>query len=282
MRSQCCHIVMSQIHKMITSPWGHSAVTEWCSPGEVIMMSLWYRNYDITCVTCVWGHYDMSLPHHHEVRVLSQYDVTETWYDYIIMRSQCRHSVMSQIHKMTKSPWGHSFVTEWCSPCEVIMISLWYRNYDITCVTCLWGHCDMSLTHHHEVIVLSQYNVTDTWDDYITMRSQCHHSVMSQIHEMTTSSWGHSVVTGRCSPCEIIMISKLWHHQCAIFVRSQWYKLSTSPWGHNVVTVWCHRYWRWPDHHEVTVLSHDDAHLMRSLWCPHDIKIMTSHVWDVS
>ena len=30
----------------------------------------------------------------------------------------------------------------------------------------------MRLTHHHEVIVLAQYDVTDTWDDYITLRSQ--------------------------------------------------------------------------------------------------------------
>ena len=45
----------------------------------------------------------------------------------------------------------------------------------------------MSLPRHHEVIVLSQYDVTETLDDYITMRSQCLHSVMSQMHEMTTS-----------------------------------------------------------------------------------------------
>ena len=156
-----------------------------------------------------------------------------------------------------------------------------YQNCDITIVRFVWGHSDTSWAHHHDVTILSQYDVSDTQDDYVTMRSQCCHSVMSQIHGMTTSSWGYSVVTGRCSPCEIIMIAKLWHHQCDVFVRSQWYKLSTSPWGHSVVTVWCHRYSMWPHHHEVTLLSQDDAHLVRSLWCPHDIKIMTSYVWDV-
>ena len=145
----------------------------------------------------------------------------------------------------------------------------------------VWGHSDTSWAHHHDVTILSHYDFTDTQDDYVTIRSQCRHSVMSQIYDMSTSSWGHSVVTGRCSPCEIIMISKLWHYQCDVFVRSQWYKLSTSPWGHSAVTVWCHKYSRWLHHHEVTVLSHDDAHLMRSLWCTHDIKIMTSHVSDV-
>ena len=120
-------------------------------------------------------------------------------------------------------------------------------------------------------------------------------SVMSQIYEMTTSSWGHSVVTGRCSPCEIAMISKLWHHHCEICVRSQWYKLNTSPWCHNIVTIWCHRYTRWLRHHEVTVLPQcdvtdtwDDHIIMRSqcclrtmltMWDHYDIKIMTSPVW---
>ena len=209
---------------------------------------------------------------------------------------------------MTTSSWGHSVVTGRCSPCEIIIMALWYQNYDITSLRCLWGHSDTSWAHQHEVTVLSQYNVTDTQDNHITLMTQwCHSmmsqvmemsviSVMSQIYEMTTSWWCHSVVTGRCSPCEIIMISKLWHHHCEICVRSQWYKLSTSPWCHNIVTIWCHRYTRWPRHHEVTVSSRcdvtdtwDDHIIMRSqcchrtmltMWDHYDIKIMTCDMWD--
>ena len=190
---------------------------------------------------------------------------------------------MSQIHEMTTSPWGHSVVTVLCP------------RY-------------MRWPHHHEVTVLSQYDVTNTQDDHITLRTQwCHSmmsqviemsviSVMSQIYEMTTSSWGHSVVTGQCSPCEIIMISKSWHHNCEICGRSQWYKLSTSPWCHNIVTIWCHRYTWWLRHHEGTVSSQcdvtdtwDDHIIMRSqcchrtmltMWDHYYIKIMTSPVWD--
>ena len=296
---------------MTKSSWGHSVVTGRCSPCEIIIMALWYQNYDITSLRCLWGNSDTSWAHQHEVTVLSQYNVTDTQDDHITLRTQWCHSmmsqvmemivisVMSQIYEMTTSSWGRSVVTGRCSPCEIIMISklwhnhceicvrsqwyklstspwchnivtiwchrytslttspwghsvvtmwchrymrwphhhevtvlsqddahhvrsLWYQNYDITIVRFVWGHSDTSWAHHHDVTILWQYDVTDTQDDYVTMRSQCRHNVMSQIHEMTTSSWGHSVVTGRCSPCEIIMISKLCHHQCEIFVRSQW------------------------------------------------------------
>ena len=200
--------------------------------------------------------------------------------------------------------WCHRY-TRWPHHHEVAVLSqdaahhvrsLWYQNYDITIVRFVWGHSDTSWAHHHDVPILWQYDVTDTQNDYVTMRSQCRHNVMSQIHEMTTSSWGHSVVTGRCSPCEIIMISNLWHHHCEICVRSQWYKLSASPWCHNIVTIWCHRYTRWLRHHEVTVSSQcdvtdtwDDHIIMRSqcchrtmltMWDHYDIKIMPSPVWD--
>ena len=47
---------------------------------------------------------------------------------------------------------------------------------------------------------------------------------------------------------------------------SQIHEMTTSPWGHSVITVWCHRYLRWPHHHEVTVLSQDDVHHVISSW----------------
>ena len=160
------------------------------------MNSLWYRNYDITCMSCLWGHSDTSWPHHHEVIALSQYDVTDTQDDHITMRSQCCHrmmltmwdhydskimtspvwnccevtvievehitlrsqcchSIMSQVHEMIKSSWSHSDVTGRWPPCEVIMMSSWYQNYDITCVRCLLGHSDKSLPHRCEGTVLS-------------------------------------------------------------------------------------------------------------------------------
>ena len=156
MWSQCCHIVMSQIHEMTTSPWGYSVVTDWCSPCEVIMMSFWYRNYN---------HY------------------------------MCDLFVMSMWYEFTTSPWGHSVVTVWC-------------------------HRYMRWLHHHEVTVSSQCDVTDILDDQIIMRSQCCHRTMltmwdhynglmisklwhhkfemfvrSQWYKLSTSAWGHSVVT---------------------------------------------------------------------------------------
>ena len=150
MRSQCGHSMMSQIHKITTSLWGHSVVALWC------------------------------------------------------------HRYMD----MTTSPWDHSVVTERCSPCDVNMMSLWYRNYDITCMSCLWGHSDTSWPHHHEVIVLSQYDVTDTQDDHITMRSQC-------CHRMMLTLW---------CPVDITMISLLSHHTCEFCVMSLWYWRDITCW----------------------------------------------------
>ena len=115
------------------------------------------------------------------------------------------------------------------------------------------------------------------------MRSQCCRIVMSQIH-------GYDHITMRSQCChrtmltmwchyDVSMISKLWHHMYELFVRSQWHELTTSLWGHSVVTVWCHRYTRWPHHHEVTVLSQDDAHSVMSSWHHYDITIKSSYVW---
>ena len=95
------------------------------------------------------------------------------------------------------------------------------------------------------------------------MRSHCCHRTM-------LTMWCHY---------DVSMISKLWHHMYELLVRSQWHELTTSPWGHSVVTVWCHRYTRWPHHHEVTVLSQDDAHSVMSSWHHYDITIKSSYVW---
>ena len=241
-------------------------------------MSSWYQNYDITWVRFLLGHSDKCLPHNHEVTVLSQYYVTSTRDDNIIMRSQCCHGTMPTL-------WGHY---------DVLMISkLWHRMCEMfvrsQCqkfTTSLWGHSvvivwchrDTRWLHHHEVTVSSQCDVADARDDHITMRSQCCHSMMFTM-------WGNYGVS---------MISELWHHMCDLCVRSLWYEFTTSPWGHSVVTVWCHRYMRWLHHHEVTLLSQcdvtdtrDDHITMRSqcchrtmltMWDHYDIGIMTSPV----
>ena len=208
----------------------------------------------------LWGHSDTSWAHHHDVTILSQYDVTDTQDDYVTMRSQCRHSVMSQIHEMTT----HHEVTVLSQDDAHHVRSLWYQNYDITSVMFLLRHSDKCLPHNHEVTVLSQYYVSGTWDDHIIIRSQCCHKTMPTL-------WGHY---------DVLMISKLWHHMCEMFVRSQWHKfttslwghsvvivwrsqrhkMTTSLWGHSVVTLWCHRYTRWQHHHEVIVLSQNDIH----------------------
>ena len=359
---------MSQIHQMTTSPWGHSVVTEWCSPCEVIMMSLWYRNYDITYVTCVWGHCDMSLPHHHEVIVLSEYDVTETWDDYITLRSQCCHSVMSQMHEMGNfimrsqcchrmmfTMWGNydvSMISElWHHMCDLFVRSLWYEF-----TTSPWGHSVITICfhrymrwlHHHEVTVSSQFDVTDTRDDHIIMRSQCCHrtkltmwdhydikiitspvwcfcevtviqiehitlrshychSMMSQVLKVTTSLWGHSAVACRCSPDEVTIISSWYQNYDITCVRWLLGHSDKCLLHHHVVTVWSlynvtdtqddhiimrsqccrivmsqiHGYMNMTTSPEITVLSQNDANHVMSLWCLHDIEIMTSHVWVV-
>ena len=135
----CDLFVRSLWYELTTSPWGHSVVTVWC-------------------------HRYMRWLHHHEVTVSSQCDVTDTWDDHIIMRSQCCHrtmltmwdhydikimtspvwcfyevtviqiehitfrsqwchSMMSQVLKVTTSPWGHCAVTWRYSPDEVTMMS---------------------------------------------------------------------------------------------------------------------------------------------------------------
>ena len=145
MRSQCGHSMMSQIHKIITwghsvvalwchrymdmttSPWGHSVVTERCSPCDVIMMSLWYRNYDITCI--------------HELCMRSQWD------------------------ELTTSPWGHSVFTVWChrytrwphhhavtvlSQDDAHFVMSSWHHYDITIMSSyVWVLCDIDMTWYH-------------------------------------------------------------------------------------------------------------------------------------
>ena len=136
--------------------------------------------------------------------------------------------------------------------CDLCVRSLWYEfttsPWGHSVVT-VWCHRNMRWLHHSEVTVLSQCDVTDARDGHFTMMSQC-------CHIMMFTMWGNY---------DVSMISELWHHMCDLFVRSLWYEFSTSTWGHSVITVWCHRYTRWPHHHEVTVLSQDDAHHVRSL-----------------
>ena len=189
----------------------------------------------ITVRTQCCHRYLLTLWGHYDVTMISQ-----------LWHHMCELCVRSQWHKLNTSPWGHSVVT------------VWFQRYT------RWPH-------HHEVTVLSQYDVTGTRDDHIIMRSQCCHKMMPTLS-------GHY---------DVLMISKLWHHMCEMFVRSQWQKfttslwahsvvivwcrrdtirMTTSLWGHNVVTLWCHRYTRWPHHHEVTVLPQIDDLFVRSLW----------------
>ena len=146
----------------------------------------------------MWDHYDINIL---TSPLWDLCEVTVIQVLHITMRSQCFHSMMSQVLKVTTSPWGHSAVTWRCSPYEVTMMSSWYQNYDITCVRSLWGHSEKCLPHNHEVTVLSQYYVTGTQDDHIIMRSQCCHKTMPTL-------WGH---------CDVLMIAKLWQHMCEIF-----------------------------------------------------------------
>ena len=164
---------------MISKLWHHICEMFVRSQWHMFITSLWSHS-----VVIVWCHRYTRWPHHYEVTVLSHCDVTDTWI------------------------WPHhNEVTERCSPCDVIMMSLWYRNYDIIFMSCLWGHSDTSWPHHHKVIALSQYDVTDTQDDHITMRSQC-------CHRMMLTLW---------CPVDITMISLLCHHMCEFCVMSLWY-----------------------------------------------------------
>ena len=202
----------------------------------------------------MWCHRYTRWPHHHEVAVLSQ---------------DAAHHVRS----------------------------LWYQNYDITIVRFVWGHSDTSWAHHHdvtwchrytkwlrhhEVTVSSQCDVTDTWDDHIIMRSQCCHRTM-------LTMWDHYDIKIMTSPlwdlCEVTVIQVeriTMMSQYCDNMMSQIHKMTTSPWGHSVVTMWCHRYIRWPHHHEVTVLSQDDAHHVRSLWYQNYAITSVRFLWDHS
>ena len=146
-----------------------------------------------------------------------------------------------------------------------------------------------SWPHHHEVTVLSQYDVENNVAEHTTWSHHSEDTVLSQVFAHTVRSlWCHYGIPIMPSHvwvvCEVTVTQVEYitvRPQCCHSMIWKIHEMTTSPWGHSVVTVWCHRYTRWPHLHEVTVLSQDDAHLVRSLWCPHDIKIMTSHVWDV-
>ena len=100
-----------------------------------------------------------SWHHHHEVTVLSQYDVDNNVAEHTIWSHHSEDTVLSQIFAHTvRSLWCHYYISIWHHMCEV----------------------------------------TVTQVEYITVRSQCCHSMISKIHEMTTSPWSHSVVTVWC------------------------------------------------------------------------------------
>ena len=245
--------VRSLWYEFTTSPWGHSVVTLWC-------------------------HRYMRWLHHHEVTVLSQCDVTDIWDDHIIMRSQCCHRTMLTMWDhynglMISKLWHHKF--------EMFVRSQWYRLSTLAwghSVVTVWCHRYTRWAHHLEDTVVSQYDVTgnrdecdqcdvtDIRDDHIIMRSQCCHRTMLtmwdryDINIVTSPLWDVCEVTV-IQVEHITMMSQYCHN-----MMSQIHKMTTSPWGHSVVTVWCHRYMRWPHHHEFTVLSQDDAHHVRSLW----------------
>ena len=282
MRSQCCHSMMSHMHKMTTSPWGCSVGTVWCHRYcrwpqhhevtvlsqdnahhvRVIMMSLCFRNYDITSqwyklTASPWAHMQccqrtmLTMRGHFDVPMISK-----------LWHQMCELFVRSCWYKLTASPWGHRMMLIMLGHFGVPMISkLWHHICELF-VRSQW--LTTNWPHHHDVVVLSQYDISDTQDDHITMRrSQCCHSVMSQIHGddhiTMRSQCCHSVMSQinrddhitMSSQCchrmmltmwghyDIPVISKLWHHMCECFVRSQWYKLSTSHWCHSVVTGRC-------------------------------------------
>ena len=137
MRSHCCHIVMSQIHD-------YDHITMRLSQNDAHhVMSLWCL-YDIEIMTShVW--------------VVCE--VTVTRVDHITMRSWRCHSMMSQIHKMTTSPWGHSVVTGWCSHCDVQLTSLWYHYYVIIRVSYVWCHCDTGVISRVDWLLLLHHDV---------------------------------------------------------------------------------------------------------------------------
>ena len=147
MRSQCCH-------RMMFTMWGNydvSMISElWHHMCDLFVRSLWYE-----FTTSPWGHSVITICchrymrwlHHHEVTVSSQFYVTDTRDDHIIMRSQCCHRTMLTI-------WDHYDIKIMTSPvwcfCEVTVIQIEHITLRSQCchsmmsqvlkvTTSLWG-----------------------------------------------------------------------------------------------------------------------------------------------
>ena len=242
---QVDRITMSS-HAVLSEDYAHHVRSFWCPYDIKIMTShVWVvcevMLIQADCITMrsqcchrmmptMWGHFNVTM-------------ISKLWHHI------CELFVRSWWYKLTASPWRQSVVTGWCSPCEVILMSLWYQNYDIKCVSCLWGHGDTSWLCR--VKVLSQ-------DD---------------IEIMTSHMW---VV------CEVMLIQAdcitMRSHDDAHHVRSFWCHCYISKLRHHMWVV-CEVMLIQADC--ITMRSQDDAHHVRSFWCPYDIKIMTSHMWVV-
>ena len=134
------------------------------------------------------------------------------------MRAQCCHIVMSQIHE-----YDHITMKSQC--CHRTMFTMWC-HYDVSMISKLWHHM-------YELFVRSQWL------------------------ELTTSPWGHSVVTVWCHRYtrwphhdEVTVLSQddahsvmsSWHHYditiksscvwvlCGVTVILAWYHVLTGKW----------------------------------------------------
>ena len=167
-------------------------------------------------------------------------------------------------HRYTRWPHHHEVTVLWQDASHHVR-SLWYQNYDINIVRFVWGHSDTSWAHHHDVTILWQYDVTDTQDDYATMRSQCRHSVICHRY----MRWPHHH--------EVTVLSQDDAHH----VRSLWYQ------NYDITSVkflWGHSDRSWAHHLEVTVLSQydvtgtrDDQIIMKSQWCHRTMTTLWGH-----
>ena len=154
-----------------------------------------------------WCHRYTRWPHHHEVTVLSQNDVP-MWGNYdVSMISELWHHmydlfVRSLWYEFTTSPWGHSVVRVRCHK-----YMRWLHYHQVT----VSSQCDVTDTRDDNIILWDHFDIkimtSPVWDfcevtviqvGHITLRSQCCHSMMSQVFKVTRSPWGHSAVTWRC------------------------------------------------------------------------------------
>ena len=151
-------------HHTDSTSWPHhhevTVLSQYDVDNDVAEHTTWSYHSEDTVLSQVFAHTVRSLWCYYDIPIMTSHvwvvcEVTVTQVEYITVRSQCCHSMMSQVHEMTKSSWSHSAVTRRFPPCEVIMMSSWYQNYDITCVRCLLGHSDKRLRHHCEGTVLS-------------------------------------------------------------------------------------------------------------------------------